>query len=66
MEQDWDLEGLEECYSEGEFKEVGDENKEETVLEFIEKGDFKVATGKLMKVVLPLQVAINTFTSRNK
>ena len=66
VEQDWDLEGLEELDSEGELREMGDEDEEETVLAFIEKGDFKGATGKLMGVVLPLQAAINALTSRNK
>ena len=66
VEQDWDLEGLEELDSEGEFKEVEDEDDEETVLAFIEKGDFKGATDILIQLVVLLQAAVDTLTSQNK
>ena len=51
---------------EGELKEVGDEDDEDTVLKFIERGNFKGAAGMLMQLVVPLQAANDALTSRNK
>ena len=66
VEQDQDLEGLQDFYSEGELKVREGEEDETTLLALIEVRDFQGATSRLLVIVAQLQGAVKSYIYVNK